>query len=185
MTTRRVAFKPSMAEQRRLSYAAQLAMSGPNTSEAGRKHLAEFAERVKPKQVYRERTEADEPLEHAEQAAVVSWWFHYAKSKQLDHRLLVAVPNAQALIKFANNAHAFLGYLKAEGMRVGMPDLVLFIPRGIHNGLIIEMKRKTKGVVSDDQTAMIAILSAQGYRAGVCRGADEAIKVMTDYMEGK
>lgn len=127
----------------------------------------------------------DEPLEHAEQAAVVSWWWSYAKTKQLDHRLLVSVPNAQALIKFATNPHAFIGYLKAEGMRVGMPDLVLFIRRGIFNGLIIEMKRKTKGVVSDDQTQMIEILQQQGYRAGVCRGADQAIRVMTAYMEGK
>lgn len=131
----------------------------------------------------RVRNAADEPLEHDEQKAVCSWWFHYSKTKQLDHRLLVAVPNAQALLRFADNPNAFIGYLKAEGMRVGMLDLCLFVARGKYHGLIIEMKRKTKGVVSDDQDAMMGILITQGYLAGVCRGADEAIAGIQSYLE--
>jgi hypothetical protein len=179
----RATFKPSLAEQRRQNLAAMQAMAHSGMSEAGRKNLEELAGMVKPKRTNRPRSETDEPLEHDEQKAVCSWWFHYSKTKQLDHRLLVAIPNAQALLRFADNPNAFIGYLKAEGMRVGMLDLCLFVARGIHHGLIIEMKRRTKGVVSDDQKEMIEILVPQGYRAGVCRGGDEAISVIRDYLE--
>ena len=130
----------------------------------------------------RERDPNDEPLEHAEQVAVIDWWFHYSKSIGLHPNLLVAVPNAQMLLKYADNPNAAIMYLRREGLRVGMLDLILFVARGEYHGKIIEMKRRTKGVMSDDQKAMVALLVAQGYDATVARGADDAIAQIKNYL---
>ena len=44
--------------------------------------------------------------------------------------------------------------------------------------------RTTGGIVSDDQKTMAAVLSKAGYMCRVCKGADEAIGVITEYVEG-
>lgn len=179
----RLSFRASHAENKRAIQSAlsNLAAASGMPTPAEQLSIATAKPRRAPN---KPRSPDDEPLEHAEQCAVISWWHHYSKTKQLDHRLLVAVPNSQALLKFANNPAAFINYMKAEGMRVGMLDLVLFVARGCFNGKIIEMKRKTKGVVSDEQREMLWLLSGQGYDTQICHGADEAIAAITQYIEG-
>ena len=142
---------------------------------------------VKPK---RERgvAKADAPpKEHAEQVAVVKFWHLYSRTRGLHPYQLVAIPNAQMLLWAANNPNAAINYLLAEGMRKGCPDLMLFHARKrapSANGLLIEMKRTTGGVVSDDQTAMIEILEKANYACAVCKGADAAIEVIKHYCDG-
>lgn len=121
------------------------------------------------------------PKEHDEQVAVIKWWYWYSKTIGLDYRQLVAVPNAQPLFRFATNPHAFLGYLHAEGMRDGMLDLVLFHPRGEWHGCLIEMKRITGSVESDDQKEIAGILLRAGYQTNLCRGASHAIETIKSY----
>ena len=68
------------------------------------------------------------PTEHQEQAAVVDWFQSYARTKGIDPRLLIAVPNAQILLglcKSDKDRLKVLTYLKAEGMQPGVPDLFL------------------------------------------------------------
>ena len=140
---------------------------------------------VKPK---RERGAAAKdavPKEHAEQAAVVKWWYWYAKTKGLDYRQLVAVPNGQLLFRFASNPNALLGYLHAEGVRDGMLDLVLFVRRYDCGALLVEMKRTVGGRLSPDQYEMAGVMNKAGYRCFVASGADHAIKIITGYCEGK
>jgi hypothetical protein len=48
--------------------------------------------------------------------------------------------------------------------------------------LFIELKRRRGGVVSLDQQAVHDLLRDQGYRVEVCRGAEEAIRVISDYL---
>ena len=129
----------------------------------------------------RERDPNAAPLEHAEQVAVVKWWYWYSKTRGLDYRQLVAVPNAQILFRMAKNPNAVLGYLHAEGMRDGMLDLVLFHAAKNYHGLLVEVKRTIGGVVSDDQSTMARILSGAGYLCTVSKGADPAIKLITEY----
>jgi hypothetical protein len=124
----------------------------------------------------------DEPLEHAEQVAVIDWWFHYSRSIQLHPNLLVACPNAQMLIAHANNPNAALMYLRREGMRPGALDLTLYVARSPWHGLLIEMKRRTKGTVSADQQAMADTIAGQGYRCILARGADDAIAQIKNYL---
>ncbi len=73
--------------------------------------------------------------------------------------------------------------LKRSGVKKGVPDLCLPVPsqKG-HHGLYIELKRVSGGVVSDEQRHWQKILLQNGYACEVCRGFEEAKKVILDYL---
>ena len=48
--------------------------------------------------------------------------------------------------------------LKAEGVKKGVPDLCLPIPRGEHHGLFVELKKQKGGTTSPEQKAWIGAL---------------------------
>ena len=75
--------------------------------------------------------------------------------------------------------------LKRMGMRVGFPDLFIYEPRGSYHGLAIEMKRVKGGKLSEAQAKCLAELNERGYKAAVCRGFDEAKKIIDDYLKGE
>jgi len=106
---------------------------------------------------------------------LMRWWKLSCRSFNLDERILVHVPNSarRGMIEGA--------MMKRLGTRAGFPDLVLFAPRGSCHGLMIELK-KPDGVVSSEQTQIIALLRAQGYRAEVCYSTYEAINTITTYL---
>jgi hypothetical protein len=117
------------------------------------------------------------PLESEEQQLIFAW----ARIMEKQHpelELLVAVPNGG--LRNMPEAVRF----KAEGVRKGFPDMLLPVARGAYHSLAIELKRRKGGVVSPEQKAWIAALNEQGWLAVVCRGADEAIEVITDYLRG-
>lgn len=68
----------------------------------------------------------------------------------------------------------------AMGTAKGFPDYVI-----IANGklVMIEMKRTRGGVVSEHQKKWIAELTAAGITAIVCRGAQDAIKKLTEIIK--
>lgn len=76
---------------------------------------------------------------------------------------------------------------KQEGLRAGVPDLMIPIPISKYHGLFIELKRrdKNKSKVSENQKKWINDLNNLGYLALVCYGANEAIKSIEDYLNGK
>lgn len=116
------------------------------------------------------------PTEHEEQAALVEWWGLYARC--LPPSLLMAIPNGgyRSAITGAR--------LKAEGVRVGIPDLFLAVPTRQAHGLWIEMKRQHGGRISDAQKSSMAALEAQGYACTVCRGWAEARRSIVEYLGG-
>jgi hypothetical protein len=122
------------------------------------------------------------PSEHEEQKAVVAWWGLQGKAWGYPRNALFAIPNAQALIKFADNPNAFLTYLKVEGMRDGMLDLMLAVPANGRHGLFIEMKRSKGGVVSDEQSANVEMFTRLGYDASVRHGAEAGIAAIKTYL---
>jgi len=124
------------------------------------------------------------PSEHEEQSKVVSWWYFYARTQQLDWRQLVAIPNAQIMFRMARNPNAMLSYLHKEGLRDGAQDLVIFVQRPPFGALLVEMKKTGRSQFSDDQATMMRVLSAAGYRCEVCKGAEAAIAVIKNYVEG-
>lgn len=70
--------------------------------------------------------------------------------------------------------------MKKAGYKKGFPDLFIYEPRDGCNGLAIEMKRK-EGIVTLEQKIWIGELQARGYQSWICRGFDEAKRVIDDY----
>ena len=71
---------------------------------------------------------------------------------------------------------------KKSGMVKGFPDIFLPYNNGTYNGLFIELKRIRGGVVSAEQKDFIAFLNSQKYLAVVCKGSQDAINQIKDYL---
>jgi len=111
--------------------------------------------------------------EHEHQSMLIKWF----DLRYKDHRgRLFAIPNGgQRHILVASK-------MKAEGVRRGVPDLMLPVPMQRYHGLFIEMK-KEKGKTTEEQENWLDYLNEQGYCAMVCRGFDEAKIVIINYLE--
>ena len=118
------------------------------------------------------------PLEDAEQRAIFQWAAMETAARP-ELGLLYAIPNGgKRAIKTAVA-------LKKQGVKRGVPDMCLPVPRGGFNGLYIELKRVKGGTVSDEQREWIAALNTQGYKAIICHGAEEAIEQIRGYLNGQ
>lgn len=114
-------------------------------------------------------------LEADEQMTVMQW----AKLNEhlyKDLALLHHIPNGGS----RNRLEAI--HLKQQGVKAGVPDLCLPVPRCGFHGLYIEMKRRKNARASEAQKKWIAALRRQGYFAAVCYGADEAINLIEAYL---
>lgn len=73
--------------------------------------------------------------------------------------------------------------LKAQGVKAGIPDLVLAMARGGYFGLYIEFKATVDPApVSSSQQACIRRLNDQGYLAVVCQGHFDAMECLRAYL---
>lgn len=72
-------------------------------------------------------------------------------------------------------------HLKDQGVKRGVPDLCLPVPRGQYHGLYIEMKAET-GRTSPEQDWWGERLLGQGYMWEVCHGYRSAISVLEWYL---
>lgn len=75
--------------------------------------------------------------------------------------------------------------LKQQGVKAGVPDLVLPMARGGYFGLYIEFKATPPrdAAVSPSQDAFIQGLIGEGYLAVVCRGWRDAMEVLGNYLK--
>ncbi|MDB8790643.1 VRR-NUC domain-containing protein [Romboutsia sp. 1001216sp1] len=71
--------------------------------------------------------------------------------------------------------------LKRAGVKKGVPDLCLPVPRRNYHGLYIEMKYGN-GRTSKEQKEWINKLNEQGYYATVCNGFEEAKEAIERYI---
>ncbi len=71
---------------------------------------------------------------------------------------------------------------KRMGVKAGVPDLFLPVPRGGCHDLFIELKAP-RGKVSDHQRGWLESLKASGYAVSVCYGCDEARRDILRYLE--
>ena len=92
------------------------------------------------------------PLEHEEQASLISWCFAAQK----------LIPELSMLFAIPNQGAARLKNLQTEGVMKGVPDLFLAVARGQYHGLFIELKRRKGGKVSFEQTQWLNELTIQG-----------------------
>ncbi|MNN12345.1 VRR-NUC domain protein [compost metagenome] len=92
--------------------------------------------------------------------------------------LMYHVPNGGHRVK------AVAGKLKAQGVKAGIPDLVLTMARGGFFGLYIEFKATppNDAAISPSQNERIRKLNEQGYLAVVCRGHFDTIEQIRAYL---
>lgn len=117
------------------------------------------------------------PTEAQEQMTLFSW-AAMQSGKYPELNLLYHVPNGGSRHK------AEAGRLRAEGVKAGVPDLCLPVARGQYHGLYIELKRQRVGRTSDHQSEWLDALSAQGYKAALCYGWEQAAGTIIEYLTG-
>lgn len=70
---------------------------------------------------------------------------------------------------------------KRMGVKPGVSDVHLPIPRGKYHGLWIEMK-SANGRVSSEQSRFLAAMRKYGHKTAVCYGWEEAVAVIEEYL---
>jgi len=120
--------------------------------------------------------------EHDHQKSVINW-AEVKSGEYPELRLLYAIPNG------GHRHKAVAAKLKAEGVKPGVPDLCLPVPRGTHHGLYIELKpqwhgikRRRRPIPSDEQLWWLKELADQGFDTYCCHGAAAAITVIMSYL---
>ena len=117
------------------------------------------------------------PLERDEQELLFEW-LEYAAVAHPELELAFHIPNGGR--RNAREAHN----LRLQGVKAGVPDICLPVPRGGYGALYIELKRKHGGRLSEDQRKWLAALNRVGNKAVVCKGFEEAKKAIEEYLEG-
>lgn len=105
-------------------------------------------------------------------------WSALASKQRPELELLFAVPNA------AKRSPRLGAYMKAEGLKAGVPDLVLAKPVGPFGALYIELKAMD-GRVSPEQKDWLGRLNAAGNYAAVCKGWTAARELIEAYLDEK
>lgn len=129
-----------------------------------------------PKKSSTHRQMSRQDREGEEQSALIE---AFAASYPDFAHLLIHIPNG------GSRRNRFEGYrLKRQGVKAGVSDLLLSTARGGFFGLWIEFKATPPydAPVTDAQWNWISDMKQQGYRAEVCRGAEAAMEVLSDYL---
>lgn len=115
--------------------------------------------------------------ESEEQQKLFQWASIAAKLLDLDGlELMFHVPN-EGLRSLSMGRK-----MKAEGLKKGVADICLPVPRGQYHGLFFEMKAKD-GKLTKEQIDFLKGVKKQGYATWVCYSAEEAINLITKYYE--
>ncbi len=116
------------------------------------------------------------PLEHDEQVTLFQWaeW-NFGRYPEL--RWMFAIANGGLRNKIVAKK------LKAEGVKKGVPDVFLSVPRRGYNGLYIEMKRQQGSTTSEAQKEWHTALRQYGYRVDVCQGFEKAKEALENYLK--
>ncbi len=112
--------------------------------------------------------------EDTEQINVIQW-ARWQQERHPELKLLHHCPNGGS----RNKAEAVK--LKQMGVVAGIPDLHLPVPKGIYSGLYIELKYD-RGTLQESQKEVLRELAEVGNYCAVCYGAEEAIKIIEEYI---
>lgn len=72
--------------------------------------------------------------------------------------------------------------IKRMGYRKGIPDLILYEPRGQYKALFLELKSK-KGKMSEYQKKWQTELNERGYKSVCCNDFYECVKLIKNYLK--
>lgn len=111
------------------------------------------------------------PTEETEQIELCEW----CEAKGIP---MIHIPNERKCS--AAVAHS----LARQGLRKGFPDNFIAVANKTRHGLFIELKRAKKNLSkkSPEQREWIERLNEQGYKAVFCYGAEEAKRVILEYL---
>ena len=116
------------------------------------------------------------PNETQEQIWLMRWSQQPSiRGQYPDLKLLYHIPNERSDKRQA-------AILKKMGVKRGVPDLCLPVPRGQFHGLYIEMKRTDGGRVSDDQLWWNEQLISNGYASVICNGWESGKEALLWYL---
>ena len=106
-------------------------------------------------------------------------WAGYRSSTCPDLRLLFHVPNEGKRSVITGSL------LKRAGLKSGVPDLVLPVPRvwrgKFFNGLFIELKNGNKKP-SENQNWWLKALADKSYLTAVCMSFDSSVALISNYL---
>lgn len=137
---------------------------------------------------------AQTPTEHAQQVALFMWAaLPDTRLKYPGIDYMFAIPNGGSRGDTEKSRAIQGGRMKAEGVKVGVPDICIPLKYQAHgnsyHAMYIEMKRpqsenKKKGAPSEEQLEWIKILQRQGYIVGIAYSYYEAKQLAEWYMKG-
>ena len=113
--------------------------------------------------------------EHDIQSTLIEW-ATWNSHRYPELSLLFAIPNGGIRDAITGKR------LKEEGVKKGVPDLLLPIPKQNYHGLFIEMKRP-KAKLSPVQKQWHDKLLEQGYQVKTCYSTNEASATIKEYLE--
>src|SRR5262245_11414329 len=90
-------------------------------------------------------------------------------------------PELSLLFAIKNEASYRRRDLLAQGIRAGVPDLMLPVARGSFHGLFIEMK-VGRGRPSPEQLRFARLVGAQGYQVSFCWGQEQGWVALLSYL---
>ena len=112
----------------------------------------------------------------AQEQAIVVQWARMQENRFEELKWIFHCPNGGSRNKIeASN-------LKRQGVKAGVPDLLLLAPKNGYIGLAIEMKYG-KNKCTLEQIKWLDWLHKQGYMCKVCYGSEEAIETIKQYLE--
>ncbi len=128
--------------------------------------------------------------EHSHQVALFIWAAMPETAQrwpELSSPLFHAIPNGGSRGDTKESANIAGGKMKAEGVKSGVCDTFLAVPRGSWHGLYIEMKKpaekkKKGGGISAAQGTFIELAKGQGFAVVVCYSWIEARDVLIEWM---
>lgn len=124
--------------------------------------------------------------EHNQQATLFAW-ARAMENEYPELRLLFAVPNAGKRTVRQNAKGQWYSsggqWMKAEGLKKGVPDIWFPVARLEYHGLVIEMK-SLKGTLSHEQKQWLDMLNEQRYLTAVCRSWVDAANLIMRYLIG-
>jgi len=114
--------------------------------------------------------------EYLDQKALFTWAALIPELKWMH-----SIPNGAVLAGDKQKRAIQMRTLKATGLKPGVWDVFLPLPRNGYHGLYIEMKAG-KNKLSDNQEDFGQEVHENGYLTHVCYGWDEAKRVISDYI---
>lgn len=113
--------------------------------------------------------------ESSQQSALFAWTaLPEIRAKYPELKWMFAIPNGG--LRFNP------GRFKAEGVKSGVADIFLPVPKLGWHGLFIEMKKLKGGVVSEEQNEFRKFVEIEGYGWTVAHGFEQAKEVIVNYL---